>query len=235
MLTISTVTVIAYIFRDTELVHNLLGIAPFADHGCTATFSATNFSLYNHGKIPILVGEQHAQNLWRIPMPARQIPENNPPIFEQGQVLLLNQSAQEPEGEHVRFEHAALGSPPPTTFLRAVARGFINGTRQFPHLTAKMVKRNMSNSEATARGHLKKTPTAQPYATSNAVSARQRHYKVELPQDLWRKKRADKTKPTPPPSDPTTIPKSSTLHLDYTGAALPERCTSGILYFMVSC
>jgi hypothetical protein len=32
----------------------------------------------------------------------------------------------------------------------------------------------------------------------------------------------------------TTIPRSSTLHLDYIGA-LPERCTSGTLYFMVSC
>jgi hypothetical protein len=30
------------------------------------------------------------------------------------------------------------------------------------------------------------------------------------------------------------VPKSTTLHFDYTGA-LPERCSSGTLYFMVSC
>jgi hypothetical protein len=120
MLTISTVTVITYIFRDTELVHNLLGIAP-------------NFSLYHHGKILFLVGERDAQICG--------------------------------------FVHAALRSPPPTTFLRAVERGFINGLRQFPRLTTKMVKHNMPNSEAMARGHLRKTPTTQPHALSDAVSA----------------------------------------------------------------
>jgi hypothetical protein len=46
MLTIDTVTVVAYIFRDKDLVHNLLGISPFADIGCTAMFTASKFSLF---------------------------------------------------------------------------------------------------------------------------------------------------------------------------------------------
>jgi hypothetical protein len=50
MLTIGSVTVIAYLFRDSDLVHNLLGIAPFADLGCTATFTAERFTLHHHGK-----------------------------------------------------------------------------------------------------------------------------------------------------------------------------------------
>jgi hypothetical protein len=33
MFTVPTITVIAYIFRNEDLVHNLLGIAPFADRG----------------------------------------------------------------------------------------------------------------------------------------------------------------------------------------------------------
>jgi hypothetical protein len=46
MLTIRTITIVAYIFRDKDLVHNLLGIAPFADLGCTAVFTAKQFRLY---------------------------------------------------------------------------------------------------------------------------------------------------------------------------------------------
>ncbi len=44
MLTVQTITVIAYIFRDDDLVHNLLGIAPFADRECKAVFTAKKFT-----------------------------------------------------------------------------------------------------------------------------------------------------------------------------------------------
>jgi hypothetical protein len=45
---LSSITIVAYIFRDENLVHNLLGIAPFADVGCTAVFTAKQFRLYHH-------------------------------------------------------------------------------------------------------------------------------------------------------------------------------------------
>ena len=186
MLTIKTVTVVEYIFRNKDLVVNLLGIAPFADRGCTATFTASQFTLHHLGKLPILVGRRHAHNLWRIELPKTVIPSRCLPSYEPHQVLLLHQTDQQPDAEYVRFVHAALGSPPPTTFLRAVARGFINGPRQFSRLTTKMVRRNMPNSEASARGHLRKTPTAQPHAQSEAVSALRRHHNAKAIQDLWR-------------------------------------------------
>ncbi len=66
MLTIGSITVIAYLFRDSDLVHNLLGIAPFADLGCTATFTAERFTLHHNSKKPLLVGTRHAGNLWKI-------------------------------------------------------------------------------------------------------------------------------------------------------------------------
>ncbi len=66
MLTIGNVTVTAYIFWDADLVHNLLGISPFADRKCTAVFTASQFSLFHNGKTPILVGNRHAHNLWRV-------------------------------------------------------------------------------------------------------------------------------------------------------------------------
>ena len=92
----------------------------------------------------------------------------------------------------------------------------------------------MPNSEATARGHLRKTPTAQPHSTSDAVSALRRHHKASIIQDTWKKRLQDTTKPPLPTFDPTKSPRSTTLHLDCTGA-LPERCSSGTLFLMVSC
>jgi hypothetical protein len=234
MLTISTVTVVAYIFRDTELVHNLLGIAPFADRGCTATFTAKTFHLHHLHKVPILVGERHAHNLWRIRLPCAQQTLSPLPPYESNQVLLLHQTSQT-DAEHVCFIHACLGSPPPTTFLRAVARGYINGAKQFPRLNTKMVRRNMPNSEATARGHLRKSPTGQPHAQSDSVSALRRHHDASIIQELNKRNRNDpKAKAMLLPFDPTTVPKSTKLHFDYT-RPLPQRCSSGTLYFIVSC
>ena len=184
MLTIQSVTVIAYIFRNSDLVHNLLGVAPFADQGCTATFTATKFSLYHQSHTPILVGVRYAHNLWRIPMPEYHEPQGPLPAFSANQVLLLHQTSSQPLAEHVQFVHAALGSPPPTTFLRAVARGYITGPRQFPRLTTAIVRKFMPNSEATARGHLRKSPTGQPHAASKAVSALERHHKAKIIQEL---------------------------------------------------
>jgi hypothetical protein len=229
MLTIKTVTVVAYIFRNKDLVVNLLGIAPFADRGCTVTFTVSQFTLHHLGKLPILVGRCHAHNLWRIELPKTVVPSHSRPTHEPLQVLLLHQTDQQPDAEYARFVHAALGSPPPTTFLRAVARGFINGPRQFPRLTTEIVRRNMPNSEASARGHLRKTPTGQLHSQSEAVSALRRHHNAKAIQDLWRQMKA-KAKSSPLSTfDSTKVPKSTTLHFDYTGA-LPERCNSGTLY-----
>ncbi len=65
MLTIRTITIVAYIFHDNDLVHNLLGtsIAPFADLGCTAVFTATQFSLYHHKNL-ILQETRHSANFF---------------------------------------------------------------------------------------------------------------------------------------------------------------------------
>jgi hypothetical protein len=60
------------------------------------------------------------------------------------------------DAKFVQFVHACLGSPPPTTFLHAIEKGFLSSDNQFPRLTSKMVRKHMPNSEATARGHLNK-------------------------------------------------------------------------------
>ena len=92
------------------------------DLGCTATFSATQFLLHHRRKAPILIGERHERNLWRIQLPNSSTTAHKLPTYETNQVLLLHHTAPA-DAEHIRFVHACLGSPPPTTILRAVARG----------------------------------------------------------------------------------------------------------------
>jgi hypothetical protein len=53
--------------------------------------------------------------------------------------------------DYVAFFHAAFGSPPITTFISALRKGFLGN---LPRLTSKMVMANPPNSLATAKGHL---------------------------------------------------------------------------------
>jgi hypothetical protein len=229
------IAVVAYVFRDEDLVHNLLGIAPFADCGGEAVFTSDAFRLY-HGKTLLLAGNRYSANLWHISLnrgknttkTARLLKRATPPAQP---VLLLNEDTRQ-NSKYVQFVHACMGSPPPTTFLNAVQKGYLAGAHQFPRLTARMVRQHMPNSEATARGHLSKTPTAQPHPDSQSVSARRRAHR--LSQRTLRPKSEE-----PSPSkivrfDPSTVPKSTTLHLDYTGR-LPFRDSAGTMYFLVAC
>jgi hypothetical protein len=81
----------------------------------------------------------------------------------------------------------------------------------------------MPNAIATARGHLDKTTAAQPHDLSEAVSARKRYHLREL---TAKRKATDKNQGKHAPFSHTAVPKSTTLHLDYTGP-LPEPCASG--------
>jgi hypothetical protein len=122
-----------------------------------------------------------------------------------------------------------LGYPAPTTFLKAVSRGYINGPQQFSRLTQKMVRKHMPNTLATARGHLDKTAANQPHKQSEAVSALQRYQTRQ--SDLNEKKKEGGSSA---PFNFAAVPKSTTLHLDYTGT-LPEVGSNGTRMFMITC
>ncbi len=117
--------------------------------------------------------------------------------------------------------------------MRAVSAGYITGPDQFQRLAAKMVRRHLPNSLATAKGHLDRTRSNPPHALSDAVSARRRHHAMTTldpnPQDLEDQKLTPRT-----PFDPANGPRSAILHLDYTGP-LPDATSSGTRYFQVSC
>ena len=134
----------------------------------------------------------------------------------------------------MRFIHACLGYPAPTTFLRAVEKGFITGPNQFPRLTAKMVRKHLPNATATAKGHLDRTPSSLSHGRSDAVSALRRHHTRATQAQQLQKAQLVLKDAKPEPLHLDKVPLSTVLHLDYTGA-LPEVCTSGTRYFQVSC
>jgi hypothetical protein len=117
------------------------------------------------------------ESLWTIEIPRTVKSDHIPPPIQwnrQGMYIKANYASKLDAASYVKFVHAALGYPAPSTFLNAVSRGYINGPNQFSRLTTKMVRKHMPNSLATARGHLDKTAAKPPHQNSQAVSALQR-------------------------------------------------------------
>ncbi len=90
----------------------------------------------------------------------------------------------------------------------------------------------MPNSIATARGHLNKTIVAQPHAESQSVSAQRRHFNKAKSTNVTKIEKSSSK--LDKPFDPASVPRSTTIHLDYTGR-LPQRGSQGTLYYLVAC
>jgi hypothetical protein len=231
----------AYIFPDRDLTNNLLGLVPFANLGCTGVFKPKTFHIFKaNNHTAILSGTRDKPtSLWRVSLQHETGPVSDaipPPYQDKGLYVEANAVNIQDNATYVCFVHACLGYPAPSTFLRAVCQGFITGPDQFPRLTTRMVRKHLPNSMATAKGHLDRARSGQPHADSDAVSARRRHHAMATRNSLCYsgskapERKADVLKPF----DPKGGPRSTTLHLDYTGP-LPEACASGTRYFQVSC
>ncbi len=238
--TIAGISVTAYVFPNKDLVNNLLGLAPFVNLGCTAVFKRSKFQLYlGANRTPILSGKRNSNNsLWNVDlsqvMLAAPHPDGIPPpqtTDERGVYVEANAiTAQEDARSYVNFVHACLGYPAPSTFLNAVTNGFITEPEQFPRLTTKMVCKHLPNTLPTAKCHLDRTPSALPHAASDAASSLARHHTRTTRAKLL--KFAGKAL-SQEPFSVTGIPRSTTLHMDYTGP-LPEPCLSGTRYFQIA-
>jgi hypothetical protein len=197
VLRVGSLNLPAFVFQDKDLASNLLGVAPFSNHDCTATFTPTTFHISERNGIPILTGQRESgSSLWVVRLEDADLP--TPPATTRTAPSALAVTPQT-DARFVQFIHVAMGYPTPTTFLDAMTAGYITGPSQYPRLTPKMVRRHLPQSMATARGHLDKTPAAQPHADSEAVSARKRHH-LRLATTLPNGKAKGK------PFDPTSAP-----------------------------
>jgi hypothetical protein len=154
-LTIANLTVDAYLFHDEELANNLLGIQPFSNLGCTAIFHPHWFGIYpSQETTPIVVGTRDAADaLWTIDLAplvthkTRSFATHEAPVSDgipppspsnSGVFIKANAIDLHDNAGYVKFVHASLGYPAPSTFLRAVTAGWVhNGTQPVPSLNAK--------------------------------------------------------------------------------------------------
>ncbi len=199
------------IFSNDELEDTLLGLHPLTEAGCTAILNKESLQLFYESKTePVLSGvKKPNKKAWKV-----EIHQPKPK---------MTALSKHSDKDYVQFVHASLGFPAPTTFMNAARKDFINGKSQYTRLTSKLVAKHMPNAIATARGHLERIPATQPHGASQAMSALKR----------WHVDQHTITKISTP-FDPTTVARSQTLHMDFTGR-LQTICTSGTQYLQIAC
>lgn len=148
----------AYIFADTELATSLVSISALCNAGCQATFTATAFSVTHDTNIVLQGPKLPQDSLWHVSLPST--PTSSPSPF------LCNAAAVFGSDKNfVAFAHASMGSPPISTFLRAIRTGYLS---TWPRLTPKIVAAHPPHSIATAKGHLTQTRQGLDSTTSTA-------------------------------------------------------------------
>ena len=136
----------AYFLPDSALSHSLLGISPLIRPHGVAIFTPTSVKIYDNtdSPIPFLSGTKSPNSdLWFFSAPQ---PHNLP-----SPPTALFSLSSLPLARFVAYHHRAFGSPPISTFLRALSRGYIHG---IPKLTATLVRKFPPLSLATSYGHL---------------------------------------------------------------------------------
>lgn len=140
----------ALICRDTDLSRSLIALADYTAAGCTISLTDTEIVVSLQGICVARGIKTSDDKLWPFPTttiyPVLQL--EDPDSFA-GHIVTHQYQA-----DYVRFMHAALGSPPISTLLRAISAGYL---RYLPRLTSDVVRANPPVSMATAKGHLQQT------------------------------------------------------------------------------
>ena len=98
----------AYIFADTELTANLLGLAPFCDRNCTVIFTPRTLLIYQDpGHELVMSGHRPTpQSLWSVDLqphrPHGDVPTHTAPC---GMHIAANHIGQQDASSYVKFIH----------------------------------------------------------------------------------------------------------------------------------
>ena len=111
----------------------LLSIGQLCGHGCSDTFSQHHLVIKNKQATTILVGHRNSSNgMWMVQLGGQARPHPTvPPTFN---AIMLSDTTKK---DLAQFHHASLGSPVPSTLLKAIDAGFLSS---FPGLTPQLVK-----------------------------------------------------------------------------------------------
>ena len=124
----------AHIFK--ELTGSLISIGALCDAGCVVKFTAEAVKVEKDGQT--MITGQRLEKLWMIDIAQHH---------DDKAAQMIHDTTH---AEIVKYVHAAMGSPTPTTFTKAYAKGFFTA----PGLTIDMVRKHTFTTIATAKGHL---------------------------------------------------------------------------------
>jgi hypothetical protein len=134
----------AHVFDKNDLDRSLISVADLCNEGCEVSFTATKATVIYEGQIILQCSKQPQDKLWEIDLSSTNIDGNKTSSTH-------NVVSHTYNAEKVAWHHAALGSPPLNTLIRALRMGYLGN---IPDIDAKMVQANPPRLLATAMGHL---------------------------------------------------------------------------------
>ncbi len=174
-------TLVGHIVPELSIA-SLFGIRVLTEAGCTVTFNNLKCVVQYNNRTILVGLKDPTTDLWTLPIvdPAGKTTQvkhdemqdplavpvcasahacksggkaatslkNTPPSK---QVSLFTHTVRT-KANSIKFAHQSLCSPPISTLLKAIRRGFL---KRCPNLTAKGVTRYLNPSPATAKGHMK--------------------------------------------------------------------------------
>jgi hypothetical protein len=132
---------------------SLLSIGQLCDARCTALFDRTTVTIRSATTV-LATGQRAPNGLWTLKLSPGPTPNHNPtwplaaPKLPQANLSTL---AYQTASNRIAFLHAAAGYPVPSTWMRAIQKGFY---ATWPGLTPSTVKQHLQKSIITSLGHL---------------------------------------------------------------------------------
>ena len=139
---------------------NLISIGQLCDDGCMVVFHKDLVLVAKHNNLVLKGTRNHNNGMWEIPLPLQ---EKLPHILHDNDTSIHyidKHNQQFANGiikkettinDLINFLHAACFSPSPSTWIEAIRRNYF---LSWPGLTAKAVRKYLTPSPATAKGHL---------------------------------------------------------------------------------
>jgi hypothetical protein len=131
----------AHIFPKESLNKSIIALSDYTSQGCSIHLDDHSINIAKDGNILASGSKKSSDRIWHLDH--MQLPSTKNSI----NAVIHNQH----DAEYVQWVFAIFGSPPISTFVTAIRRGYL---KDYPRLTTKLVTDNPPVTIATARGHL---------------------------------------------------------------------------------
>jgi hypothetical protein len=129
----------AFVLDDLK-TGTLISLSQLCDDNCIAIFTQYDVQILKSDNV-IIKGTRMSNGLWSLPI------NKQATLVQQVNGILRT---DKPKQELATYLHATLGSPAPSTLLRAIRRGHLT---TIPSLTTNLIAKHLPESIATVLGH----------------------------------------------------------------------------------